>query len=79
MIEDNESYEEKMHTYIKSNKLLLTKKQIEILNNYNIDYTKDVKFILYQIDQYLNDDYNQELDELACEIAENDYYNNTNK
>lgn len=35
--------------------------------------------ILYEIDQILNDDYDEVLDEIGNVIAEMDYYNNTNK
>lgn len=68
-----------MREYIKSNKLMLTKKQIEVLNSYQIDYTQDVKMILYVIDEILNSDYDEVLDEISRDIAEMDYYNNTEK
>ena len=68
-----------MHEYIKSNKLMLTKKQIDVLKSYNIDYQQDVKMILYEIDEILNSDYDEILDEISRDIAEMDYYNNTKK
>lgn len=68
-----------MREYIKSNDLMLTKSQIETLKKYNINYEQNVKMILYEIDQILNDDYDEVLDEIGNVIAEMDYYNNTNK
>ena len=68
-----------LHEYIKSNKLMLTKKQIEVLKSYNIDYEQSVKMILYEIDEILNSDYDEVLDEISRDIAEMDYYNNTKK
>ena len=70
---------EEMRTYIKSNKIMLTSKQIAVLESYNIDYNQNVKMILYEIDQILNDDYDEVLDEISKDIAEMDYYNNTQK
>lgn len=67
-----------MREYIKSNNLMLTKSQIETLKKYNINYEQNVKMILYEIDQILNDDYDEVLDEIGNVIAEMDYYN-TNK
>ena len=68
-----------MREYIKSSNLMLTKSQIETLKKYNINYEQNVKMILYEIDQILNDDYDEVLDEIGNVIAEMDYYNNTNK
>ena len=70
---------DEMHTYIKNNKLMLTEKQISVLKSYQIDYTQDVKMLLYQIDEILNSNYDETLDELSLYISEMDYYNNTNK
>lgn len=68
-----------MREYIKSNHLMLTKKQIEVLKSYDIDYHQNVKMILYEIDEILNSDYDEILDEVSRDIAEMDYYNNTQK
>ncbi len=68
-----------LRTFIKSNKLMLTKKQMEVLKSYQIDYNQNVKMILYQIDEVLNSNYDEELDEISRDIAEMDYYNNTQK
>lgn len=74
-----EDYEINMRQFIKSNNLMLSEKQMTILKQYGIDYTKNVKMILYEIDEILNNDYDELLDEVSREIAEMDYYHNTNK
>ena len=74
-----ENLENNMRQFIKSNKLMLNQKQIDVLTNYGIDYTQNVKMILYEIDEILNNDYDEILDEISREIAEMDYYHNTNK
>ncbi|MBQ4634624.1 MAG: hypothetical protein IJB71_04690 [Bacilli bacterium] len=68
-----------MRQFIKSNKLMLSTKQIEILKSYGIDYTQNIKMILYEIDEILNNDYDEVLDEISRDISEMDYYCNTNK
>lgn len=74
-----EDFENNMRQFIKSNYLMLNQKQIDVLKNYGIDYTQNVKMILYEIDEILNNDYDEVLDEISREIAEMDYYHNTNK
>ncbi len=74
-----EDFENNMRQFIKSNNLMLNQKQIDVLKNYGIDYTQNVKMILYEIDEILNNDYDEVLDEISREIAEMDYYHNTNK
>ncbi len=72
-------FEGNMHQ--KVNNLLLTKNQIDVLERYNIDYKKctSMNELLYYIDEYLNDDENEELEKISLEIAETNYYMNTNK
>lgn len=72
-------FEKNMHQ--KVNNLLLTNEQIEILDKYNIEYKKctSMNELLYYIDEYLNDEENDELERISLEIAETNYYMNTNK
>ncbi len=61
---------------------MLTKKEINILNKYNIDYQKckSLKEVLYEIEKvidFLGDI--EQLDSISETIAERDYYQNTNK
>ncbi len=74
LIEDNK--------FINVNGLMLTKKEINILNKYNIDYQKckSLKEVLYGIEKvidFLGDI--EQLDSISETIAERDYYQNTNK
>lgn len=68
-----------MREYIKENNLMLSRNQIEVLKSYEIDYHQNVKMILFEIDQILNNNYDEVLDEISSYIAEMDYYNNTEK
>lgn len=74
IIEDNK--------FINVNGLMLTKKEIDILDKYNINYQKckSLKEVLYEIEKAIDffDDIEQ-LDSISETIAERDYYQNTNK
>lgn len=73
------NFEKNMHKNI--NNMLLTENQIEVLNRYNIDYNKcnSMSELLYYIDEYLNEQESEELEKISLEIAETNYYMNTNK
>lgn len=74
-----EESEKNMHKQI--NNLYLTQKQIDVLDRNNIDYNKctSMNELLYYIDEVLNEDDNEELEKVSLEIAETNYYMNTNK
>ena len=63
------------------NGIFLSKKEIEILNKYNIDYKNknSLKSILLEIEDVLNEEELEDLDLISESIAERVYYNNTNK
>ncbi len=64
------------------NGIFLTNFEIEILNKYNIDYSKSksLKDILFLIEEILNEDSSlDDLESISKSIAERDYYCNTNK
>ena len=63
------------------NGLLLTDKEIEILERYDIDYKKCVslKEVIYLIEDILEEEEIEELDLISQSISERDYYQNTNK
>ena len=69
----------------KINNLYLSNRQIDVLDKYNIDYKKmiDVKTLIFEIEEYINDNYMYEdlsdLENLSQELAEFNYYYNTNK
>ena len=64
-----------------NNKLYLTNYQIEILNKYNINYENlgSLSSIIYVAEEILEEDDYEDLDEIIKELAERNYYENTNK
>lgn len=64
-----------------NNKLYLTNYQIEILNKYNIDYKSlgNLSSIIYVAEEILEEDDYEDLDQIIRELAERNYYENTNK
>ena len=64
------------------NGLLLTTKEIEVLDRYNIDYKKciSLKEIIYLIEDIIEDEDDiEDLELISQSISERDYYQNTNK
>ena len=63
------------------NGLLLTNKEIEVLERYDIDYKNcsSLKDIIYMIEDILSEEKIEELDLISQSISERDYYLNTNK
>ena len=64
------------------NGLLLTNKEIEILDRYNIDDKKciSLKEVIYLIENTLDEEEDTEdLELISQSISERDYYQNTNK
>lgn len=67
--------------YKKRGNLLLTDKQVEILEKYGIDYKKynDISELIYNLEYYLNDQKLDDLEMVSYELSELQYYNYTNK
>lgn len=61
--------------------LILTDKQSIILRQYGFDLEKynNIKELMFDLEDYLNDEGIDELDEVLKEISEFNYYHNTNK
>lgn len=74
-LEDND----KNFLKARSNGLFLTDNQVSTLSRFNIDTSKcgSMSELLYMIDQVDNDD--EELEYLAEQLAETNYYQNTRK
>lgn len=64
-----------------NNNLYLRDREIDILERNNIDYQNknDLSSIIYEIEEILSTYDNEELEWLSKELAERNYYNNTNK
>ena len=73
-------FDKKMHK-IRDNGLLLSDEQIEILKKYDINYLQynNISSLIYELEEILNEEYNEELDKVSSELSEFNYYNNTNK
>lgn len=64
------------------NGLLLTNKEIEVLNRYEINYKSCItlKEVIRKIEDLIEEvDDIEELDSISQSISERDYYQNTNK
>lgn len=63
------------------NDIILTNREIAILNTNSIDYKSlsSVSELLYEIDEVIDEDFSDELEELAKDIADRNYYLNTRK
>ena len=60
--------------------LYLTKRQIDILKRYDIEYSnKTIDGLIFELEDILNQEENEELDKLSMELSEFNYYHNTNK
>lgn len=61
-------------------KLYLTNYQIEVLNKYGIDFQNlNLSSIIFLGEEILEEDDYDDLDEVIRELAERNYYENTNK
>ena len=63
------------------NNIYLSKKQIDILKKYNINYLKynSLSDLIFDIEEILNEEIYDDLDLVSQELQEFNYYNNTNK
>lgn len=67
--------------HYKKNDIYLSDEQISILNKYNINYNSysSVQFLLFDIENILNEELYEDLEMVSKEISEFNYYHNTNK
>ena len=69
----------------RKNGLLLSDEQIDILNKHNINYEQyqTLDSLIFAIEDYINDVQSYmditDIDELSKQLAEQNYYNNTDK
>ena len=64
-----------------SNGLLLSDYQLNVLktNGFDVANYKNMQELLFDIEEYLNDEYNGELDLISGQLAEFIYYKDTKK
>lgn len=67
--------------YKKYGNLMLTDKQVLILEKYNIDYKKfnNISELIYYLEYYLNSNQLDDLEIVSEQLSELKYYNFTNK
>lgn len=72
---------ENRFTKYQKNDIYLTGEQIDILNEYGIDYDKcnSISELIYLIESNKDDDNYDDLDWVQSNLAEFNYYHNTNK
>ena len=83
----NNLIKEDLHTNFHNkygNNIYLTDKEKEVLERYdfNVDNYSDVKSLIFDISEYLDDNMDLELDDLEgveTSLMEYNYYHNTNK
>ncbi len=77
---DNIDFDKNFIKY-NSNNIYLTGEQVEILELYNIDYRncKSINELIYLIERNIDDDNYEDLDWVSSNLAEFNYYHNTNK
>ena len=65
----------------RENGMLLSDYQISVLNRNGIDYKKynNVRELLFEIENYLDDDFDEELDLVSSQLSEFIYYTDTKK
>lgn len=65
----------------RENNILLSDYQISVLSRNGIDYNKfsNVRELLFEIENYLDDDFDEELDMVSSQLSEYIYYNETKK
>ena len=63
------------------NNILLSDYQMMILKerNFNLDKITNINELLFEIEEYLNNNYDDELDLIGSQLAEFIYYQQTNK
>ncbi len=63
------------------NGILLTKYEIEILSKYNINPKNysSIKELIYDIEDILEEDYDEELEDILIKLDEIHYYKDVNK
>ena len=63
------------------NNILLSDYQMMILKerNFNLDKITNINELLFEIEEYLNNNYDNELDLISSQLAEFIYYQQTNK
>ena len=78
-MEINYDFDKYMHKKIGN--LYLSDAEMDILKLFNIDYNKynDIKSLIYEIEEVLDENESEELEWVLNELSEFNYYNNIKK
>ena len=65
----------------RNNGILLSDYQVDVLkrNGFNYDKYRSINELLFDIEEYLNEEFDQELDLISSQLAELSYYKDTKK
>ncbi len=63
------------------NGIFLTDEEVSVLKLYGFDINKysDIKELMFDLEEYLNDEMQDDLEQVLLSLAEFNYYNNTTK
>lgn len=75
------NYDFNKYMFKKIGNLYLSEAHIQILKSHKIDYEKlnNINLLIYKIEEVLDEEESEELEWVLNELAEFNYYNNTNK
>ena len=61
--------------------IFLTDEEVRVLKLYGFDINKysDIKELMFDLEEYLNDEMQDDLEQVLLSLAEFNYYNNTTK
>lgn len=65
----------------RENNILLSDYQVSVLNRNGIDYNKfsSIRELMFEIENYLDEEFDEELDLVSSQLSEYIYYNETKK
>ncbi|MBQ1551793.1 MAG: hypothetical protein IIZ67_06795 [Bacilli bacterium] len=63
------------------NGFLLTTKECQVLDQFGIDYKNctSLKEVLFEVEEVLEEQYDDQLEDVSISISDRDYYQNSNK
>ena len=69
------------NTFQNINGFLLTQKECQVLDQFGVNYRScnSLKEVLYEIEDVLEEQYDDTLEDVSISISDRDYYQNSNK
>lgn len=74
-------YDDRNMIKMRGNGIYLSDNQIEVLNRYDIDYSRynSLSSLIFDIEEILNEESLEDLEDVSNKLSELNYYNYTNK